>query len=268
MKFFASKIIFVLFVSFISNSCFGQKLPEVSKENNANNTEYFFAGNQNVNQEKLGNKKLLLYFTPRIDPVSAFVTLDESGEAQEIRYRTNQLVVTQIFKGTYPQPEAANLLGKFEDSAFRNELERAVPSKTVPEEGDMFHISIEPNGKKFAGLLNKAPETVKNFIQTLLQINKKLTETEIGAAYLRVELIEKERFERLKQKKQLRFITIGELPADLRTTIANVISSSQDFYQLSQGQFDKLETYASYGQELFVISGNSGYQLILYQSQK
>lgn len=268
MKFFVSKIIFVLFLSFISNGCFGQKLTETSKENTSNNAERISLENQNINQENFGITKLRFYFTPLTEPVSIFVMLDEKGEAQQIHYLRYRLLVTQIFKGNLSRSETTNLLKKIRDSSFRRELESAAFNEKIAEEGDLFSILIEPEGKKYSGILDKAPETVKNYFQTLLQVNKSLTKAQLSEAYLRVELIENERFERLKQSKRLRFIPIGDLSADIQSQVVNAISNSQDFFPLSQGQFDKLKTYASYGQELFVANDNLGYQLTLYQSQK
>lgn len=210
-------------------------------------------------------------FLPRkaVPAGAVFVLLHGDGKARVVHYSPYQLAVVAAYQGNLPKADVMQLLTKTQQADFREALQHKSFASTGVEEGDSFYLSLEFQDAvvgEVSGLLQNAPKVVHALVENLLELEKGLEAAPLAHAYVKSEPIAEERFEKLRQKGTLRFISILEFPPEIQPVVIDAISHPRDFLALSRGQYNQLLKWRSHGDEFFVVNKNSGYQLTLFRS--
>ena len=223
-----------------------------------------------TNAEIILNFQPFLHAEESIPGGAMFVVLRGDGKTRVVHYSPNRLVVLAVYQGILSEADVRPFWTKTGESGFREALQVESFAGTGFEEGDPFYLSLKGpdlvEGKIF-GLLQNAPEVVRALVKDLLVLWKRLDKISLADAYVRGEPIRKERFDRLRQRGQVRFASLHEFPSNIQPRLAEAIDHPYDFIPLQQAQYDQLLTWRSDGHELFVINDNTSYQLSLFRSQ-
>ncbi|HEX8352300.1 MAG TPA: hypothetical protein VF611_05370 [Pyrinomonadaceae bacterium] len=226
------------------------------------------ASRQRVERKgEAGADEVLLTVTPFKDTAAVAVLLRADGESEVVRYSPAQLLVLEVRRGRAPEEALARLRARAGASDFRSALSRGEFGGGGFEDGDLFQLTLGPQGPAASGLLHKTPPVVQEFIKDLLSLEGRLGKARPAEAYLRGERIERRRLDALRRAGKVRLIPLDDFPADLRPALTKAAEQPLRFQPLSRAQYDRLLTFSSHGPELFATAGDAGHQLTLYQAR-
>lgn len=211
--------------------------------------------------------EFLLTVTPFENPVAVTALLRVKDESEVVRYSPAQLTVLDVRRGRLPEELLARLRAKADAPSFQSALSRGDFGSTGFEEGDLFQLTLQPEGLATTGLLHKAPQVIQEFIKDLLSLEGQLGKAQPAEAYLRSERIDRQRLDALRRGGKIRFIPLDDFPADFRPALTKAIEHPLRFHPLTRSQYDRLLTLSSHGPELFTIVGDAGHQLTLYHAR-
>jgi hypothetical protein len=193
---------------------------------------------------------------------SLVLVVRKDGRAEALLYDRDQSQVVATYKGRLSRAILQGLvtrIGKAIVEAKNRKLD-----DSIIRESDLFYLSIK-NGtvNETSGKVEDMPEDVRRLIGDLSLVWKRFKESPSAAAYVKAELIEREKFESLRQKGDEKFASVEDFPPEMRKTILDSIIYPGIFYQLSQAQYGELRN-----QRRLVIHNGSAYFLNLFTSRR
>lgn len=193
------------------------------------------------------------------------LTLRRDGSAACIFYDADSSTVTGVYKGRLRRADAARLIARVK-GAFE-EVDNLGPRDGEGRitEGDLFYLSLWLEGgalKEMGRKVGDAPEGVRDLVDDLSVLWKRLKKSTPADAYLWSRPIKEDRLSQLRRMEGVRIATLDEYPANVRRVILAALKSPGVLHTLTRAQFDELSRLTA-----LIINDGSGFELNLLKSR-
>lgn len=194
---------------------------------------------------------------------SLVLAIRGDGRAEAVLFDRDRSTVVAIYKSVLSKKStdrwAARIRSGISEANNRKRDE-------VLRESDLFYLSIrviEGTTQIAGGKVEDMPESVQVLIEDLNRLWRSWSKTNRAAGYLKTKVVNKDEFESLRQRPEIKFAQVETFAPSVRAIITKSINHLDGFHPLTRAQYEQLRTA-----NRLVIHNDSGYVLGLYSSEQ
>jgi hypothetical protein len=217
-----------------------------------------------------GTISINLDLTPLTSPLSTLILINQTGNARVVRYSRSQLAVISIWEGKTPEDIQSRLGQVIRQPAFADSCNGQYFGGGGLSSGDQFQLLIksqEDSERRCLGFVEQAPVTVRQLIQDLTALPQQLTPASLAEAYVRSEVVTVERLSAIRRAGQMRFLSLSEVPPDVRPLFTDSLGRPREFVPLNRQQHEVIRILFAPATDLILTTDGSGSQFTLFQAQ-
>ncbi|HXM34118.1 MAG TPA: hypothetical protein VN920_02945 [Pyrinomonadaceae bacterium] len=203
---------------------------------------------------------------------SVFVAVNADGSAQAVRYGPYNPAIVAVYEGVLPETDVKRLIVQ---------VQLAIPKASeinTPYVGscdaESFQLSLKSkNGgggqglMPYPGCLPVMPKEIRDLVEEMRGVWKRLTESSLAEAYVRSFPFEQNSL-RSAQSNSRRFVSIKKFPHDLQIMVHNASKLTPRYCPISRRQHNRLMALTADPSHFFVIDNDRAYSLTLLLSRK
>ena len=200
-----------------------------------------------------------------------FVRMAADGNTQVLRYGPYNPSIIAVYEDKLPKADVTRLIAASQ-SAIPTASKLNAPFKTSCD-ADNFQLAItsrneieEPGDSSYPFCLPVMPKEIRELVEEMRSLWKRLPESRLAYAYVRSFVFEKD-FLKSPYRNIKQFVSIEKFPPKLRATVRNASKRSPRFYPVSRTQYEQLLSFASDPGRFYVIDGSRGFSLLLRLSR-